>query len=286
MRRMSPLRRLLVLALLCTACAEAAAGPRIALLTTLDGDAVVLRDNAKLAASEGLALEAGDILVTDATTRLLRIEYPNGLALALGPQSQALLEPHVDGETAYLLAGWAKLNLPKGVAATLGAPGLEIAATGAGAAVVALQPGADRVFAQPGALDVKARPAGAVAQALATGQMLTLGGAGAKPELSPRPTPALVQAMPRAFMDSLPSRAAAFQGKEVVAKPLGPLAYADAQPWIDAEPALRRGFVKRWRALARDAEFRRGLVAGLKAHPEWDPVLTPPRPPSDAAVRR
>jgi hypothetical protein len=94
--------------------------------------------------------------------------------------------------------------------------------------------------------------------------------------------------MPRAFMDSLPSRAAAFQGKDVVAKELGPIAYADAQPWIDAEPALRRAFVKRWRTLAKGAEFRRGLVAGLKSHPEWEPVLfppPPPRPPSDAPRR-
>jgi len=111
--------------------------------------------------------------------------------------------------------------------------------------------------------------------------------AGAKPELASRPTPALVQAMPRAFMDTLPSRAAAFAGKDVTPKPLGQVSWADAQPWIDAEPALRRGFVKRWRGLARVPEFRHGLVAGLKAHPEWDPVLNPPlpRPASDPSRR-
>ena len=285
MRRMSPLRRLLSIALVCAAGTAASAGPRTALLTTLDGDAVVVRDGVKLAAVEGLALEGGDILVTGAQTRLLRIEYPNGLALALGPESQALLEPHLDDETAYLLAGWAKLNVPKGVTTRLGGPGLEITATGAAAAVTALQASAQRVFAESGTLDVKSRPAGAAAVTLATGQMVTLDGAGAKPEVAPRATPALVQAMPRAFMDSLPSRAAAFQGKDVVPKALGPIAYADAEPWIDAEPALRRGFVKRWHALAKDAEFRRGLVAGLKAHPEWEPVLNPPRPASDAAHR-
>ena len=282
MRRMSLPARLLLLSLLCAACGAAAAGPRVALLTTLDGDAVVLRDSAKLGAVEGLALESGDILVTGTQTRLLRIEYPNGLALALGPESQALLDPHLDAETAYVLAGWAKLNVPKGVAAALGGPGLEIGATGGSAAVVALQASAQRVFAETGPLDVKSRPAGAAALSLATGQMVTLDGAGAKPEVSPRPTPALVQAMPRAFMDSLPSRAAAFKGKDVAPKALGAIAYPDAQPWIDAEPALRHGFVKRWRALAKDAEFHRGLVAGLKAHPEWDPVLNPPPPASTA----
>ncbi len=285
MRRMPPLRRLLPL--LFVACVPALAGPRLALVSVLDGDAVVLRDDARLAAAEGLALQAGDILVTGAQTRLLRVEYPNGLAVELGPQTQALLEPPLEHETVYLLEGWAKLNLPKTAAATLGGPGLEIA-MGAGAAVVALRPGADMVFAESGTLTVQSRPAGAFAVPLAAGQMLALGAPGAKPEVSPRPTPALVQAMPRAFMDSLPSRAAAFQGKDIVPKALGPIAWADAQPWIDAEPALRRAFVKRWRTLAKGADFKRALVAGMKSHPEWEPVLfppPPPRPPSDATHR-
>jgi hypothetical protein len=283
---MPALHRLLSLPLLLAACGAAAAAPRVATLTTLDGEAVVLREDAKLAAAEGIALQAGDIVVTGAQARLVRIEYPNGLAIAFGPATQALLEPHVADEAVYLLAGWAKLNVPKGAAATLGAPGIEVAASGGAAAVVALQPGADRVFAESGALDVRSRPAGAIAVALANGQMATLA-EGAKPEVSARPAPALVQAMPRAFMDTLPSRAAAFAGKDVTAKPLGQLTWADAQPWIDAEPVLRRGFVKRWRALAKVPEFRHGLVAGLKAHPEWDPVLNPPppRPASDPSRR-
>lgn len=280
--RMSPLRRLLPLPLLLAACAAVAGAPRVATLTSLDGEAVVLRDDARLAAAEGIALLAGDIVVTGAQTRLARIEYPNGLAIAFGPGSQALLEPHLDNEAVYLLAGWAKLNLPQGVAAAIGAPGLEVAASAGAAAVVALQADADRVFAESGTLEVRSRPAGAVAVTLANGQMATLA-PGAKPEIATRPTAALVQAMPRAFMDTLPSRAAAFAGKDVAPKPLGPLAWSDAQPWVDAEPALRRGFVKRWRALAKVPEFRHGLVAGLKSHPEWDPVLNPPPPPRPAS---
>jgi hypothetical protein len=49
------------------------------------------------------------------------------------------------------------------------------------------------------------------------------------------------------------------------------------QAWIDAEPALRGGFVTRWRTLARQGEFRKGLEQGLAAHPEWDRVLHPER---------
>jgi len=282
---MSPIRRLLPSVLLIAACGLAAAAPRAALVTVLDGDATVLRDDGRLAAAEGLALLPGDILVTSAGTRLVRIEFPDGLALALGPDTQAMLQPPLPGEAAYLLAGWAKLNVPGGRATALGVPGLEIATSG-GATVVDQKADGLRVFAEAGGAQVRARSAGGAAQALGVGEMLSAAPGGAKPEVSARPTPALVQAMPRAFMDSLPARYAAVAGKDVAATRQGPVAYASAQPWLDAEPALRKAFVKRWQALARDPDFRRGLVAGLKAHPEWEPVLFPPPPhPASAPAK-
>ncbi len=285
-RLVRPLRRLLLslssCVLLAAGGAAHATAPRIALVTVLDGEAQVLRDDGKFTVAEGIPLQAGDILVTGPQTRLLRIEYPDGHAVAFGPDTQALLEPHLAGDAAnasvYLLAGWAKLNVPKGQAVLAGPP-VEVASSG-GAAVVSWTAagGTAMVFAESGALQLQSRGAAGAPPVLATGQMLALGGAGGKPELSSRPTPAFVQSMPRAFMDSLPARAAAFQGKDIEPKPAGPLAYADAQPWLDAEPALRKAFVRRWHAKAHDADFRRGLVAGLKAHPEWEPVLYPPVP--------
>jgi hypothetical protein len=51
--------------------------------------------------------------------------------------------------------------------------------------------------------------------------------------------------------------------------------YADVEPWLKAEPALRKPLVQRWRAKAREPAFRAALVSNLKAHPEWDPILFP-----------
>ncbi|HKW82216.1 MAG TPA: hypothetical protein VJN68_00570, partial [Burkholderiaceae bacterium] len=55
----------------------------------------------------------------------------------------------------------------------------------------------------------------------------------------------------------------------------------------DAEAALRPAFLARWRPLASQAEFRKGLVAGLRNHPEWDRTLFPekylPKPASGAS---
>ena len=73
------------------------------------------------------------------------------------------------------------------------------------------------------------------------------------------------------------ARLSAFNA-DVAPRRLGDMSYADAQPWIDAEPALRQVFAERWRRLAAEPKFRSGLVAGLKSHPEWTPILYPPSP--------
>ena len=71
------------------------------------------------------------------------------------------------------------------------------------------------------------------------------------------------------------------------AKRLAPITYTDVQAWVDAEAGLRPLFVTRWKALAQNPEFRKGLVAGLRAHPEWERLLLPekylPKPAASAA---
>ncbi|HEX4511228.1 MAG TPA: hypothetical protein VH328_14155, partial [Burkholderiaceae bacterium] len=150
--------------------------------------------------------------------------------------------------------------------------------------ILSVQPDAAQAFAETGPSRVQPRAPGAPAQALKSGDLLTLPAGGARPVLGKGASPAFVQAMPRVFMDSLPSRLAVFSA-DVPPRRLGEMSYADAQPWIDAEPSLRRVFAERWRRLAGVPQFRSGLVDGLKAHPEWTPILyPPPRVPSAAAT--
>jgi hypothetical protein len=108
----------------------------------------------------------------------------------------------------------------------------------------------------------------------------------AKAQVTGRPTGAFIQSLPKAFLDTLPARLDLFKGRDTAPKPAGELAYADVQPWVDAEPALRPLFVTRWRNLAKRPDFRAGLVAGIAAHPEWDRTLFPekyrPKPPASA----
>ena len=267
----------LLLATVLAACAlAAAAAPRMPLVTMQDGDAVLLRDGARFALAEGVRLQAGDLIATGPQSRLLRIEFPGGPGFALGPDTRAMLMPNLgdDGMHAgvYLLSGWVKLAAPTGAAGALRSALADADTTG-GTLILAMQADGAQAFAESGPSRVQPRAPDQAAQPLKSGEMLALP-VGGRPALAKGAAPAFVQAMPRSFMDTLPSRAAAF-ATDVPPRRLGNMTYADAQPWIDAEPPLRQLFAVRWRRLAADPQFRSGLLGGLKSHPEWTSVLSP-----------
>ena len=270
--------RPLLAALLAACSLAAAAASRAPLVTMLDGDATLLRDGARFALAEGVRLQAGDLLATGPSTRLLRVEYPGGPGFAFGADSRAMLLPNLgdDGMHAgiYLLSGWVKLAAPAGVPGAIRSAVADADTAGGGTLILDVQGGAAQAFAESGPSHVQPRAGDAPQQALKSGEMLTLPATG-KPVLARGASQAFVQAMPRPFMDSLPARAAAFT-VDVAPKRLADMSYADAQPWIDAEAPLRQVFATRWRRLAAEPEFRAGLVAGLKSHPEWTPILNPP----------
>nr|WP_316643616.1 hypothetical protein [uncultured Roseateles sp.] len=272
-------RRLATLALLLGGLATTVRAAPLGVVTMLEGEATLLRDNARLALAEGVRVGSDDIIELGAKGRFLRVEFDDGASLGLGPDTRAQLAPALKGNPrAYLLRGWAKLSAAKGAPAALASPWFELSGLTRDA-VISAQAEGGQVFAEAGELSLRPlKPAGAPIT-MKGGELLSQLG-NAKPETASRPTPAFVQAAPRAFLDSLPPRADKFKGKDLAPKRLADIAYADAQPWIDAEPALRRANLARWKPLARNPEFRKGLAAELKAHPEWEPVLFPPKPAS------
>jgi hypothetical protein len=196
------------------------------------------------------------------------------------------LQPRLAGDAVrkgvrvYLLRGAVKVSAPgKGAAGAsplLASPLVDLPTTKR-SAVIVLDTTQAGVFAESGEATLAERRAGKPLGAhLKEGEFFatTANGAG---EVSASPRPDFIQRLPKAFLDTLPARAALFRDKEVASAPASALVYADVQPWIDAEPALRGGFVTRWRTLARQGEFRKGLEQGLAAHPEWDRELHPER---------
>jgi hypothetical protein len=106
-----------------------------------------------------------------------------------------------------------------------------------------------------------------------------------------RPAASFVAAMPKPYMDNLPVRAPKYKDREASPKPVGELAYAEVEIWLKAPPEIRRPVMQRFIRKANDPAFRQALVANLRFHPEWDPILfpekyepkEPPPPPTGAA---
>jgi hypothetical protein len=260
-----------------------AAATPLATVTIADGEAVLIRDTSRALLAEGVRLAKDDIVEVTTKGRLLRIEFTDGVILDLGPESRTLLGPKLGGDRArlparlHLLNGVAKLTVPKPLApaaATFSSPAFDV--TGVARSAVFIVQGSDAfAFAEAGEVTLQERRGGKAAgiSALKGGEFFTRTG-DAKTTITPRPTPAFIQRLPRAFLDTLPARAALFKARETEPRPLGEIAYADAEAWVDAE-GLRPYFVTRWKALAQNPAFRDGLAANMRAHPEWDRTLFP-----------
>lgn len=293
-RGLPALAGLLTLVLLAGgAAAQAPAAAPAPTVTILDGSAVLLRGAGRLQVAEGVRLAPQDIVETAADARLVRIEFPDGLALSLGPGTRAMLDPRLAGEKGraarvYLLRGWFKLNAAPAPAGKPGAapapapmsplssPGLDLVAA-SGSVVASVQDNALQVFVESGDATVQERQAGAPTggpQKLRSGEFLARAGT-AKSAIAPRAPGDFVQQLPRSFLDTLPARAAMFSDREVTPKALGDITYPEVAAWLAAEPALRRPAMPRWRPLTRNPAFRNALVADMAAHPEWDRVLFP-----------
>jgi hypothetical protein len=260
----------------------AQAAETLARTTIVDGEPLMLREAAKFALPEGIRLARNDIVETGPQDRLLRIEFDDGRILDLGPDTRLLLAPGLPtargkaGASAYLLQGWVKVsNTSPGSTASLLGAGLDVLQI-SGRAVVALLGDGQHVFIEQGEGTVIDRPGGRAQGpvALKKDQFFSRVG-NDKPTVTSRPSPVFLQRIPRPFLDTLPARAALFAGKDAAPKRLADISYADAQAWLASEPALRPVFVSRWRAQARNAEFRKGLSTNMSAHPEWDRVLNP-----------
>jgi hypothetical protein len=263
----------------------AAAAPPGPLVTIVEGAATVLDSRRLLAAAAGLAVPPQAIVETGPDSRLMRIEWPDGRALNLGPGTRVMVEPPgfaARGKPApaiYLLQGWAKVAAPsKGQVPALVSPQVQVAGVD-GVVVLRVDDTGSRVFVQAGRASVVERNVRSPQTwALAAGALLERETRG-QGTLHGRASSAQLRDVPRTFRDTLPARYAAASALKPEPTELGAPTYDRLQPWMTAERSARSGFVPRFARLLRDRDFRRGVDANLAAHPEWRPILYPPPPP-------
>ncbi len=252
-----------------------------AMLTILDGDAKVVHAKGSWAAIEGLKLPAASIVATDAGARLLRIEWPDGSAVDLGPATQALVLAERLSERApkapgvYLLRGVAKVSARANTTApALLSPGLEMPPF-SGVAVLQAAPERSALFAEAGSMTLYERTAKGPIN-LPAGQFWSRSGS-ASGVIQPRPPADWLSQLPRAYRDTLPLRREVMLARNVTPRALPLPGYAELRDWLYAETPVRRLLVTQFTAWSKDPGLRSALITHINDHREWGFLVLPPK---------
>jgi hypothetical protein len=213
------------------------------LLTIVDGPVQVLRGATRFDAAEGLALAEGDIVRTASSARVARIEFGERRALDLGPDTQVMLlssagpqAQDTPGASALLLQGWAKFSAGEASGRLLLPRAVAVADAHGALLAQAATDGTALAFAESRGLTLLPRHGTGAEVLLREGETWTRDGATGAVRVSARA--AALRDMPRALADSLPHRAAMFDGRTVTATDGRPLEATDLAAWTRAEPQL------------------------------------------------
>jgi hypothetical protein len=272
---------LLAVAAMAAMAGSAKAAEPPALVTLLEGEATVVIGARAFSPVVGARLPTGTLVETGAQTGLMRLEWPDGSVLDLGPATKVMLRPQAmtvrKPPLFYLLQGWVKQTqqaTPGGhVSAAADVPPFK------GVLVVHAEDGQTLLFAEAGGAQLQPRRGGP-ALSLDAGQAASFG-ANVQPQVLPRPPAGWLPKVPRAFRETIPPRAAvAGKGPEPTLVGRPPLNFGAVQPWLAAEAGLRRELVPRLAELLSDRGFRDAATAQLPQQPEWEPWLRPPPPPA------
>lgn len=255
----------------------AAAADQTVTVTLLEGPTTLVRGVTRYALAEGVRLQPGDILeVSD--KGLVEMEFTDGVALAMGPKTRALALSVPHGKPApgdfYVTQGVLKLaNAKQGARMRVLTPFFTLQAVD-GTFVLVLGGSEGSVFMESGEARLASRHAkGTAPTRLKSGDFFA--GDGNKANVTTRPTPAFIAALPKAFLDPLPSRIARYKDRQAQPRRVDLVTYAEVETWLKAPPEIRRPMPARFHSRAADPAFRAALVENLKFHPEWDPILFP-----------
>ena len=250
------------------------------IVTILEGRATAIRGLSQFDVLQGMRLLPDDLVRTDEST-FLRVEYADQTWIELGPETVLQLNHPTQRKRAnrpalYLLAGWVKLECKSDSAASrsLASKDMDLVDL-SGAVVIRANAAGHAIFAEQGtARWINRGVRGAAPITLNAGEFLLVS-QGQPSGVQARPAADFVAALPRAYLDTLPYRYSLFEARTVAPKDQRAFSYAEVEPWINAEPPVRRQFVVLWRRKAFEPAFREPLDRDLARHPEWDPVLHP-----------
>jgi len=253
-----------IAALLLCLLGAAHAGAQPALVTLAEGTPKVLRGATWYKLVPGLVLEDADI-VTVGGKQQVQVETATGSIVNVTGETTIVVSLGKDGALALAVpAGFLKVAA-KMPALRIRTPQVEIAA---GDAIVVAHADAFEVFVEAGAArltDTAGTPRDAK-----RGEYWTKSGAtlASKP-LAPK---AFVDALPRNYIDPLPSLASRIKSKPALVADHD-ITFAEAEPWLAGKD--RAVYEKRFVARLRDPVFRKAVAPTVARYPMWDRILNP-----------
>jgi hypothetical protein len=211
-------------------------------VTIVEGPGSVVSGAAAYLPAPGMRLQTCDIVRTGAQA-IVQLEDDDGGQILIGPDSlfvvdlpqgsDAVVGPH------FLISGWAKVTAPKRSKALpyqINTPHVELSTP---AGVVALRVGTDgsEFFVEQG--DASATTPGAPRTAVGAGRLYARKAGPGRGAVSDNLKQAFVQAMPRAFRDTLPARLAMVKANNPRPRPAPDYNPSDAQGWLRSAPELQ-----------------------------------------------
>jgi hypothetical protein len=252
------------------------AADSIGTLTIVDGPVQVLQEMHLAQAVVGMQL-APDAIVETGPKAFVQIETVSGLKVDLGPDTRLLTSTSVGTSASllkggFLLAGWLKVGGTDAASASIGNPYFDVDSID-GTLVEYVTGDQAAAFIEVGkAKAVDPRSHAEVDLTTAHSYVQRKGERGQ----SAAGAGLLGAPPPVAFRDTLPALWRKFEGAKAPVVTATDFSYAQVRDWLVVDAAVRRQFVRLWRAKAEQEDFRAGLIADLAAHPEWRDILFPP----------
>jgi len=243
-------------------------------ITLVEGNARLLRGATWYKVAQGARVEEADIVEVPDRAQL-QIEFTAGSIADLVGAGRAYLTPGAAKNAPIVFAmpeGWLKfvakppgLRLRTAFVDVIVADGILVAHVSGPAVDLFVESGAGRL--------VELTPTGAEGKArdIRAGEYWSRSATGAVATASRAPK-AFVEAMPRHFVDPLPTLAAKVKSKPALVVD-HEVTYAEAEPWLGSRD--RAVFERRFASRLRDPAFRNAALPNLARYPAWDRLLNP-----------
>ncbi len=216
-------------------------------ITLVEGKGTLASGIRTFVPAAGVKLSQCDVVRT-AEKSMVQLEFPETGKIELGADTRFLADlPPAAGADAgershFLRSGWIKLTLPKRnnpKPQRIQTPYFDLVME-AGVAVLNVANGGVFFVQEGKALALDRAAGGAARVGVAAGQTYSRKASDAKPAVADRVDPALVNAMPRSFRDTVPSLLASLKGRDVQPKPMAGYDHAEFLAWQKIDAGVRQ----------------------------------------------